>query len=137
MFTKNIMGFLKFFKDWKILNKKISDSFEKRDQLIQENKVDVAQLKGAISILLKSQSQKSLKQSQTNFETRLIKKIRRSKKSLVMAEINKLTSNHTTTEIFNIIVNEKGLCSKASFYRYIHGLKSQKLIETETKLRLN
>ena len=53
-----------------------------------------------------------------------------------MAEIIKLTPIHTTTEMYEEIVLSKGLCSKASFYRYLSSLKSQKLNETETKLRL-
>ena len=84
-----------------------------------------------LSVLLnKSQSQsqrvsKNLKQSQSNIETKIINRVRRSKKALVMAEIEKLSPSMSVIEIFDVIVKEKGLCSKASFYRYIASLKSQ------------
>lgn len=94
-----------------------------------------------------SQSQKSLTKSQAvslsftksynKIETRIINKIRRSKRRVVISEINKLLPSTTIQDIKIIIVDERGLCSKASFYRYIHSFKSQKLIETETGLRLN
>ena len=47
-----------------------------------------------------------------------------------------LTPSMSVIEIFDVIVKEKGLCSKASFYRYVSSLKSQKVLETETNLRL-
>ena len=141
---------------------KISQSFKKRDKRINnhENKLNnlnnqinsnslkIARLEGIISTLInqKSQSQSlkvlpNLNKSQENIETKLIKRIRRSKRTLVMGEINKLTPTHTTIEMFEVIVKEKGLCSKATFYRYIASLKesqeSQKfqkeVIETEAR----
>ena len=66
----------------------------------------------------------------------MIRKIRNNKKSLIMKEIIELTPLHTAIEIFKIIVKDRGLCSKASFYRYLASLKSQNLVEIETKLRL-
>ena len=144
------MWFFPTKKEVKKEFKKISDSFKERDleinklkEKIENNSLKIATLEGSYLVLsqksqvsVSGQSQAVPRKSQDNFETKLIKRIRNNKKSLVMAEIMKLTDNHTTTEIFNKIVLEKGLCSKASFYRYLDSLKSQKLIETETKVRL-
>ena len=126
--------------------KKISDSFKVRDNKINElkkeiqnNSLKIATLEGSYLVLsssLKSQSQAVSKQSQGKFETKLIQRIKQNKKSLVMAEIVKLMGSMSVIEMFEKIVLERGLCSKASFYRYISSLKSQKLIETETKVRL-
>ena len=126
--------------------KKISDSFKVRDNKINElkkeiqnNSLKIATLEGSYLVLSqKSQVSvsKILNKSQGNFETKLIKRIRNNKKSLVMAEIVKLMGSMPVIEMFEKIVLERGLCSKASFYRYISSLKSQKLIETETKVRL-
>ena len=126
--------------------KKISDSFKERDNKINElkkeiqnNSLKIATLEGSYLVLSqKSQVSvsKILNKSQGNFETKLIKRIRNNKKSLVMAEIVKLMGSMSVIEMFEKIVLERGLCSKASFYRYILSLKSQKLIETETKVRL-
>ena len=88
--------------------------------------------------ILKSQSQpvsRSLNKSQNKIETKIINKIRRTKKSAVMSEISKLMPSLSIPEIQTIIVNEKGLCSKASFYRYIASLNKSQKIETETNLR--
>lgn len=127
---------------------KIKDAFKERDEKIEKlrdkvenNALKIATLEGAYSVLFeKSQSLKSqavpssLKLKNETFETNLIKRIRNNKKSLVMAEIVKLGASTSIPEMFNIIVREKGLCSKASFYRYINSIKSQKLIEKETKI---
>jgi len=130
--------------------KKISKSFKDRDNKIktnskrlnqlntqtESNKLKIARLEGAISVLL-SKSQvpisQSIKKSQGNIETKLINRVRRSKKVLVMAEINKLKDSNSTIEIFDIIVKERGLCSKASFYRYIQSLKSQEEVRLRQK----
>ncbi len=113
---------------------KIKESFKSRDKEISENKKDIvsnkekiAKLEGIVSVLLiKSQSQKvshNLKQSQETFETRIINKVRRSKKAIVMAEMSKLAPSMSTIEMYEEIVLNKGICSKASFYRYVTSLK--------------
>ena len=125
--------------------KERDDKINKLKEKVEDNTLKIATLEGAYSILSnksqQSQSQDSLKivsgKSQANFETKLIQRIRNNKKSLVMAEIMKLLHSHTTQDIFDIIVLQKGLCSKASFYRYLSSLKSQKLIETDTITETN
>jgi phage shock protein A len=137
---------------------KISKAFKERDEKIEKlkdkvenNSLKIATLEGAYSLLsIKSQasqvsvspksqavSGKSQVVSGQGLETKLIQRIKQNKKSLIMAEIMKLLPNHTTTETFEIIVIEKNLCSKASFYRYLDSLKSQKLVSKEPKIRLN
>lgn len=140
---------------WWLLSKKkfknFLDSLSKRDKKtdkdiskhqteIDDNKLKIARLEGVVSVLLsqsqKSQSHKvpiSIKKSPRQIETRLINRVRRNKKSLVIAEISKLAPSHSTIELFDIIVSEKGLCSKASFYRYISSLKSQKKVSMRQK----
>lgn len=114
---------------------------EKNIAEINSNKEKIARLEGAISVLLNkslSQSHKVLispKKSQGNIETKVINRLRRSKKSLIMAEINKLSPSMSVIEMFEDIVLSKGLCSKASFYRYVSSLKSQSLLKNKTNLR--
>lgn len=143
-----------FFPTKKEVNKefkKIKESFKERDLTIEKlreniktNSLKIATLEGSYLILsnkYQSQSQASLKQvsskSLGTIETKLIQKIRKNKKSLVLAEIMKLMPTYSVIEIFNRIVLERKLCSKASFYRYVDSLKSQKFIETETKIETN
>ena len=146
-------------KKFKRESKKISQSFLQHSEKIgeatkervalksqiDENKLKIARLEGMVSIIIqgdsikyKSQSQVvpiNLNKTQGNFETKLMNRVRRSKKSLIMAEISKLTDSNSTIEMYEIIVLEKGLCSKASFYRYIASLKSQMSQETKTELK--
>jgi len=140
------MWFFSTKKEVKKEFKKVSDSFKERDlqieklrEKVENNSLKIATLEGSYLILSqKSQSQvpHSPKQSQGTIETKLIQRIRNNKKSIVMAEIMKLINSYSVIEMFQKIVKEKGLCSKASFYRYIESLKSQSLIKTETELRL-
>lgn len=140
------MWFIPTKKELKKELEKIRASFKERDDRIEKlkekieaNTLKIATLEGSY-LILSQKSQSSLKQvsdkSQATFETKLIQRIRNNKKALVMAEIMKLMPSHTTQETFDIIVYERKLCSKASFYRYLLSLKSQKLLETETELRL-
>ena len=114
-----------------------SHNYNNLKSQVDSNKVKIARLEGAISVLLsksqKSQSQAVSSSLRDKIETKVINKIRRSKKSLVMAEINRLEGSMSPIEVYESIVKERGLCSKASFYRYLASLtKSQK-----EKVRLN
>ena len=114
-----------------ISKKEFEENLKDLSKQISENK-------GAITVLLNLQSHKapsSPKQSH-KLETKIINRIKRNKKSIVITELSKLTPSHTTLEMFDIIVKEKGLCSKSSFYRYIASPNSPKF-ETETETGTN
>jgi len=127
-------------------NKKTNEELKQLREKISSNETNLAYLKGVVDVLLKeskavSQSHSqpvstSSKRSLGNVETRMINKIRRTRKALMMAEIGKLLPSMSVVEAYDIIVLEKSLCSKASFYRYINDLRSQSLIKTETKVKL-
>ena len=118
---------------------------EKNKETIETNKEKIARLEGMLIVLMqkspKSQSHQvsvNPPKSQGNIETKMINRIRRSKKALVVAEINKLSPSMSVIEMYEEIVLNKGICSKASFYRYIASLKyqqSQLIQETEIKER--
>ncbi|MBA7655120.1 hypothetical protein ES703_63018 [subsurface metagenome] len=152
------MGLLKFLKGLKNINSRIKNSFKKirveisgkatkqefKDLKIdtEKNKEKIARLEGAVAVLM-SQSQVSksqpvsisLKKSRPKIEDKIINRIRRSKRGAVMEEIKKLMPTMSIIEIKNILVDEKGLCSKASYYRYVESLKSQSQVSSETKVR--
>ena len=129
--------------------KKISNNFNLTNKDISNNKnninsnsLKIARLEGVISMLIREKSpvsvSKGLKKSQaisSTIETKIVNRVRRNKKALVIAEINKLSPSLSVIEMFEDIVLTKGLCSKASFYRYVSSLKSQNLLETKTELR--
>ena len=62
----------------------------------------------------------------------MMKKVRRNKRVLIEQEILELSKTHSVIEMYDIIVLEKHLCSKASFYRYVSILKYQKLLSPKT-----
>lgn len=116
---------------------KVSNSLNKIETKTDTNSKEIAELKGIIKVLMinsqvsvsKSVS-KSPKVSQS-IETKAVNRIRRSKKALICAKIEELQDSYSVVEMYDIIVLEKGLCSKASYYRYIQSLKSP----IKTKLR--
>ena len=80
------------------------------------------------------ESQKSLNNKSYKIEDKVMRRLRRTKKRYIIIEINKLIDmGKEIPDIKYELVDEKGLCSKASFYRYIQSLN----LKIETKLRLN
>ena len=137
-------------KLWERETSKIRNSFNRVDEKTESqgksinqlrkdiilNNSKIARLEGAFAVLMsksQSQSQRSLRRSQGAIETKIINKVRRSKKAVIMAQIQDLVPSHSVIEIFEILVKDKGLCSKASFYRYIQSLRSQNLLKLRQK----
>ena len=137
-------------KDLKKETKKIKNSFSKRDKKttahskrltalkdkVASNELKISRLEGALSVLLsKSQVSVSKKSQQVShtIETQMIKRFRKRKKDIIISEIERLMPDSSVIELFDIIVSEKKLCSKASFYRYIKSLKSQRVKEVRLK----
>lgn len=122
---------------------------------VNSNKEKIAKLEGALSVILNQSKHKEISspspvpaspsqfqpvptsssQFQNNFESKIINKIKRNKKLIVMAEINRLKDSHSLMDMYHVIVLEKKLCAKTSFYRYISSSKSpsqsQKLVGLE------
>ncbi|MBA7629216.1 hypothetical protein ES703_36714 [subsurface metagenome] len=119
---------------------KQSNKFNQFQSQIESNKIKIARLEGAISVLINKSKQSQKSQSQPvssslrdNIETKVINRIRRGKKELCMAEMSRLEGSCSVVEMFETIVKEKGLCSKASFYRYLSSLKSQNVLRLRQK----
>ena len=152
------MWFFVSKKEWKKELIKIVDSFKKRDdetlktferlekfheKIVTKREIDlmigesILELKTSglnVSSLKSPLVPGSLSPSPVKIETKLVSRIRRGKKALVMKEIGRLSPSLSVIEMFDIIVLEKGLCSKASFYRYtseLASLKSQSLLVNE------
>ena len=128
-------------RDEKII--KLEQETEKLREKIENNSLKIATLEGAYSNLSNKNHSvpvpfpSSPKQSQGTIEVKLMNRIRNNKKSLVIAEILKLMPSHSVFDIYQIIVKERGLCSKSAFYRYINSLQSQKLTGNGNKMELN
>lgn len=104
----------------RVLIEKLNDKIVGRDEikLLIENAVYKSQSQAVSSSLKQSHKVKE------TIETKLINRVRRNKKSFVMAEINKLPPSMSVIEMYDMIVSERGLCSKASFYRYTKEIES-------------
>lgn len=134
--------------------KNLKDSFNKVNKIIkelsqqtlnntssiEENKKDIARLEGMISVLMSEsqvseskKSHKSLIQVSDNLETKMLKRLRKSKKDIIITQIEESLLRMKVIDVYEIIVKEKHLCSKATFYRYIASLKSQETFKNETK----
>ena len=125
---------------------KIANSFKSREKRIDNNSKEIiktnlkiARLEGVISMLVnqksQSHSQRGIRPVSDKLETKVIKRLRKSRKLIVIAEIRKLEASLSVIEMYEDIVLNKGLCSKASFYRYIASLNSLKVKEIEIKER--
>jgi Arc/MetJ family transcription regulator len=76
---------------------------------------------------------------------RLIKKINKNRKSILKNRIQMLAEQKklSVSEIKDVLVDHEGLCSKATFYRYIEKMKEKGLIDlvkindSEVVVRLN
>lgn len=155
-----IMFYLATKKDLKKESTKVKSSFQRRDEKsnsqdklnekefkklqekINSTETKIARLEGALSVILENAKKEYQSQSHAistspkrSLETRAIAKIRRTKKGVIMAEIERLMPTMEIIDIYDKIVLEQGLCSKASFYRYVNDLKSQGPNKTETKLK--
>lgn len=115
------MGILKLFKDWRELEKRIRRSFGKRDKITQENKIEIAQLKGAVETLMKVQrkSKTSLRQVQ---EKTLIHRLRQARKEQAKQQILEFVKQKIPIPSIKIKVMSKLGISKASFYNYVNEL---------------
>ncbi len=122
---------------------KVEESLKKRDTKIENlkdklenNSLKIATLEGAYTVLSQKSHNsstsvpvpKSGTKSGTGFETKMMKIIKKSKRSIIISEILKLIDLYSVNEVFNIIVNERNLCPKTYFYRYYNSIKSQHLI---------
>ena len=127
------MGFLKFFKDWKELHKKISISFKKRDDEISglkksesEQDKKIARLEGMMLVLMKEASAEKVQVSAKTKEGKVQKEevalpIRLKKgykKKQILEEIQNLSNQgYSVTEIEEAIINKFGI-SRRTFYNY-------------------
>lgn len=115
---------------------KLTKDHSRNKQSIEKNSIKIARLEGVISVLVKEKSQSqsiaSPKQVSHHLETKMIQRLRSNRQSIVMGEITKLIPSYSVREMYELIVIEKRLCSKATFYRYINILRSRGIIKTKT-----
>lgn len=118
------MGILKFFKEWKDLNKKLTRSFNKiyqRVVILEKEKITKQDIEELINKRINELREQTPRTPRT--------KIRRKAERLVnrvelIAEIKEMIKNgFATTEIYNVIVEQKKMCEKTCFYKHLKGVR--------------
>ncbi len=124
------MGILKYFKDWKELERKIRSSFTKRDKIMQENKVDIAQLREDVKLLheyklLHEQLHSVTARTTAPITTRAVLNktekrilIRFDSMKLMSAIQSEIKQKHTTNVIRDNILNRFDIGERC-FYNYL------------------
>jgi len=130
---------------------KQSNKFNNLNSQIESNKIKIARLEGAISVLInkskeKVQSEPIKKANRTEPRKKPISQFERvvisnAKKVLPMA-LKQAIRGHLarglrTTDIFKIMVKEKNFCGKTQFYHYLSIARNELDTELRTKVRTN
>ena len=107
--------------------KKIREAFEK----IKKN---ICDLKEKIDMLEKVRSEPNSEPKSEPFIKQIIKRARGTKSEIIKAAIFSLIDQDLkTTNIFNVIVNEKRLCGKTQFYHYLTLVRTELRTELRTE----
>jgi hypothetical protein len=80
--------------------------------------------------LIRTKSELNPDRKRTNFENKVVSMLRSRKKDYVLKQILDLAGigNHSTREIEEVVVGERGLCGRTAFYDYLRELKHKKMI---------
>ncbi len=123
-------SFFRIKEDIVRLNQEIFDLKKEQKALIEENMKLRSEKSDADTIKEIVKQTLSALPEQPTRPTRQQRRIRQKKKLLIKNRILELSrrSDLTLPEVKDIVVEDEGLCSKATFYRYITKLKKQGLI---------
>jgi len=112
---------------------KIAEAFRKRDEDLKEVKKEIVSKK-EIELMIKEAvleiKADMFKVREKGSRTPRTVMRKKAEKILDKAEIlsemaNLSKKGHSTTEMFNLIVNEKQLCKKTCFYKYMKKVREQ------------
>jgi len=129
------MGLLKFFRDWKELNKRIARSFNRvyeRVVALEKEKITRQEIEELISKRIAELREQSPRTPRTKIRQKVEKLVNRVE---LVAEIRALLKrNLTTTEIFKEIVENRKLCKKTCFYKHLRGVREHVIQTPRTKI---
>jgi chromosome segregation ATPase len=118
-------------RELETLKKQLSERFNEQNQELDKLKQDNYSLRQKLEkvhtspqIPIQNVPKPEFK---TGFEQKVMARLRPNRKSYVLQEMKKLISEakFSTKEIEEIIVNEKNLCGRTSFYAYLKELKDR------------
>lgn len=144
--TTNIFAWLRYLREKDVKNdwnhEQINYILGEHDALIEGIKKDIEELKGAIKMQqrqVRTGSFPDPDRTETgpkiygNFEKKVLEQIRTRKKDYVLQQMLNLATKNalSTKQIERIIVGEKELCGRTTFYDYLKELKHKNLIKTD------
>ena len=123
----------KISQDISSLNQQLTNGFEKFSKEINELREENHALK---SMLVKAKStpvpvqttilRPKIPINENKFEKHVLSKVRTNRKGMILSRILEFAQDgkHSTKDIEEIIVNEKQLCGRTSFYAYLKELRN-------------
>jgi hypothetical protein len=115
---------------------KINNSLSKKEVelMIKES---VLNLKSELLSEMNHEPNYEPNQRETQFNRVILKKMNKNRPVLIKTAIKGLVENgnNNTTEIMNIIVDERGLCGKTQFYHYLSLVRNELRTPLQTELR--
>src|SRR3989338_10442163 len=139
--TSSIFSWIRYLRDKDIKNdwshENISYVLGEHGAILNQLKKDVEELK----IMSKNQVRtgsdpdpgriRNEPKTYRNFEKNIIEHLRPNRKDFVLQQMLNLAAKKTfsTKQIEKIIVEEKGLCSRTTFYDYLRELKHKNLVK--------
>lgn len=88
---------------------------------------------GSETDLVRTKSEPKISSARKKFERNVMRKVMSKRKEYVMEQILMLVNKgkHSTSEIEDIVVNDKVLCGRTAFYDYLRELRYKKIIRME------
>jgi hypothetical protein len=132
-------AFSKIKEDMIKLNQELYDLKLEQKRLVEENIqlksntiVNQSQYDPAVISAVVQETLKSVKINSKNSNSPIVKRFNKKRKTFTMSKIVNLASqkNLSVSEIKDIVVDTEGLCSKATFYRYLTKLKIRGTVDT-------
>ncbi len=149
--TSNLFAWVRYLRDKDLKNdwnhEQINYVLGEHDVLIKEIKKDIEELKNMIEKSEEIQKKqvrigtdpdpdrtRTEPKAYQSFERRVIEQIRTNRKDYVLQQILNLAAKKTlsTKQIERIIVGEKMLCGRTTFYDYLRELRHKNLIKDDS-----
>ena len=132
-------AFTKIKEDMIRLNQEIYELKLEQKRLVEENiylksssSTSTNQFDSNIISAVVQETLRSVNEKKRNNSSPLVKKFNKKRKTFTLSKIVNLASqkNLSVSEIKDIVVDTEGLCSKATFYRYLTKLKTRGTVDT-------
>ncbi|MFC1691367.1 hypothetical protein ACFL0W_04260 [Nanoarchaeota archaeon] len=107
-------------------NTRLHEKLDELEQKLNEQKAPPVIIEREAPIAAEQKPAVSREPEQSGFERQILARVRPNRKNFVMNEILELINQnkHSTGEIEDIIIKQKNLCGRTSFYAYLRELKN-------------